>query len=91
MEIMSTDRKNDTYTDKPDSKSAVSSVMKLGLVSAASAIVGGLAAAWWYRKTISKLQNPILSEDQYGTVDRMTGEKTAGSGEEDELPHLVND
>jgi hypothetical protein len=27
----------------------------VGVVAAASALVGGLAAAWWYRKTLSKL------------------------------------
>jgi len=88
---MATDRKGEAYTEDPNAKSPASSAMKLGLVSAASAIVGGLAAAWWYRKTLSKLQNPISSEDQYGTAGRMSGEKISGSGEEDELPHLVND
>jgi hypothetical protein len=27
----------------------------VGVVAAASVLVGGLAAAWWYRKTLSKL------------------------------------
>jgi hypothetical protein len=30
-------------------------LLKLGAVAAASALVGGIAAAWWYRKTILKL------------------------------------
>lgn len=30
--------------------------LKLGVVAAASALAGGLAAAWWYRKTLSKLR-----------------------------------
>jgi hypothetical protein len=29
--------------------------IKVGAVAAASALVGGLAAAWWYRKTLAKL------------------------------------
>ena len=29
---------------------------KLGVIAAASAAVGGLAAAWWYRKTLAKLR-----------------------------------
>ena len=29
---------------------------KLGVIAAASAALGGLAAAWWYRKTLAKLQ-----------------------------------
>ena len=30
--------------------------LKLGVVAAASALAGGLAAAWWYRKTLKKLR-----------------------------------
>jgi hypothetical protein len=30
--------------------------LKLGIVAAASALAGGLAAAWWYRKTLTKLR-----------------------------------
>ena len=39
------------------------SALKFGLVALSSAIAGGLAAAWWHRRTITKLQNPILSMD----------------------------
>ena len=30
--------------------------LKLGAIAAASALVGGLAAAWWYRNTLTKLR-----------------------------------
>ena len=30
--------------------------LNLAFVAAASALAGGLAAAWWYRKTITKLR-----------------------------------
>jgi hypothetical protein len=30
--------------------------LKLGAVAAASALAGGIAAAWWYRKTLTKLR-----------------------------------
>jgi hypothetical protein len=30
--------------------------VKLGVVAAASALAGGLAAAWWYRKTLHRLR-----------------------------------
>jgi hypothetical protein len=30
--------------------------LKLGLVAAASVLAGGVAAAWWYRKTLTKLR-----------------------------------
>jgi hypothetical protein len=29
--------------------------IKVGVIAAASALVGGLAAAWWYRKTLKTL------------------------------------
>lgn len=38
----------------PDSQS--SGWLKVGVVAAAYALVGGLAAAWWYRKTLKKLR-----------------------------------
>jgi hypothetical protein len=30
-------------------------MLKLGVVAVASALLGGVAAAWWYRKTLHKL------------------------------------
>jgi hypothetical protein len=30
--------------------------LKVGAVAAASAVAGGLLAAWWYRKTLQKLR-----------------------------------
>ena len=30
--------------------------VRVGIVAAASALAGGLAAAWWYRKTIQTLR-----------------------------------
>jgi hypothetical protein len=57
-------------TDKPapvtDAESGVSARtagkerpagwLKVGAVAAASALVGGLAAAWYYRKTLARMQ-----------------------------------
>lgn len=31
--------------------------VRVGAVAALSAIAGGLAAAWWYRRTLTKLQD----------------------------------
>jgi hypothetical protein len=31
--------------------------VKVGAVAALSAIAGGLAAAWWYRRTLTKLRD----------------------------------
>ena len=60
---MSNDSEKVTYLRVKDQKSGASRVLGLGLVSAASAIAGGLAVAWWYRKTLTKLQNPISQEN----------------------------
>jgi hypothetical protein len=30
-------------------------LLKLGAIAVASALLGGVAAAWWYRKTLRKL------------------------------------
>lgn len=37
-------------------ETAPSGWVKFGVVAAASALAGGLAAAWWYRKTLARLQ-----------------------------------
>ena len=49
--------KSSTSDTSPRSKTPSSGWLKLGVVAAAPALAGGLAAAWWYRKTLSKLQN----------------------------------
>jgi hypothetical protein len=41
--------------------------LKVGLIAAASAMVGGVAAAWWYRTTLKKLHQAeeISIDPQY--------------------------
>jgi hypothetical protein len=58
---VSSETKKETYGKGNNQKPEVSRVLKVGLISAASALAGGLAAAWWYRKTLNKLQNPIAA------------------------------
>jgi hypothetical protein len=36
---------------------------KAGLLSMTSALLGGLAVAWWHRKKLARLQNPIFQDD----------------------------
>jgi len=50
--------------------------IRIGLVAGASAVLGGMAAAWWYRKTLIRLrqaeetgQNP-----QFGITDEDSAE-----------------
>jgi len=56
-------RNKKAYLEGMDSEAHSSSIWKVGLVAISSAIVGGFAAAWWHRKTLAKLQNPILLAD----------------------------
>jgi len=42
-------------------------VLGLGIVAAASALVGGMTVAWWHRKTLEKLQNPIPPGETRGS------------------------
>jgi homoserine kinase len=60
---MANDSKHEVYAQAARSGKQVPRALGLGLVSAASAIAGGMAVAWWYRKTLTKLQNPIVSEE----------------------------
>ncbi len=41
---------------------------QIALISTVSAVIGGLAVSWWHRKTLSKLQNSVNSEDIQKTV-----------------------
>jgi hypothetical protein len=40
---------------KPEGGQPRSGWFRLGVVAVASALAGGVAAAWWYRKTLNKL------------------------------------
>jgi len=54
----------DLMTSEESSKagSSLRSWVKVGAIAAASALAGGLAAAWFYRKTLNTLQNAELEE-----------------------------
>ena len=51
----STPKASDTARQEPE-KAQPPGWLKVGAVAAASALAGGLAAAWFYRKTLTKLQ-----------------------------------
>jgi hypothetical protein len=61
-EVMSSDLESSGSKNSPassDSDGVVAvpkSWLKVGAIAAASAVVGGLAAAWFYRKTLSQLR-----------------------------------
>ncbi|WP_263353119.1 hypothetical protein [Acidicapsa acidisoli] len=76
---MANDSNDEIYRQDISSARKVSKVLGLGFVSAASAIAGGLAVAWWYRKTLTKLQNPIVSvnhpQPEFEKSDRESAER----------------
>jgi|HubBroStandDraft_5_1064220.scaffolds.fasta_scaffold2242312_1 hypothetical protein len=64
------------YREVAGAVSRVSSAAQLGLIAATSAVLGGLAVAWWHRKTLSQLQNPI-------NTDNLLNPEFSGMEEED--------
>ena len=44
------------YSSRVTSDDRAPGWLKVGIVAAASALAGGLAAAWWYRKTLKTLR-----------------------------------
>ena len=50
--------------------------LKVGAVAAASAVLGGLAAAWFYRKTLSQLREAEdkIANSESGITEDESGE-----------------
>jgi hypothetical protein len=50
--------------------SARNTWIKVGAIAATSAVLGGLAAAWFYRKTLARLQDAQheLSHSEFSTI-----------------------
>jgi hypothetical protein len=42
-------------TPEHESREGASRWMKVGVAAVATAVAGGLAIAWWYRKTLARL------------------------------------
>jgi hypothetical protein len=49
---MTSSSESDTSSSQQSSDTQPSGWIKVGVIAAASALAGGLAAAWWYRKTL---------------------------------------
>jgi hypothetical protein len=60
---LANESKNGGYAENTGSGGTLLRVVGLGLLTAASALAGGITVAWWYRKTLTKLQNPINAPD----------------------------
>jgi hypothetical protein len=57
-------------------------LLKLGAVAVASALLGGIAAAWWYRKTVQKLhETGENSNNPHFGID--SGHSVEGTSEDD--------
>jgi len=52
---VSTNRSDSSTSPDTQPSAQPSGWFLMGAVAAASVLAGGLAAAWWYRKTLSKL------------------------------------
>ena len=76
---LANDDKIETYEEKDDLKNHLPKLIGLGAVSVASAVAGGLAVAWWYRKTLTKLQNPIAPVD----IQKTESDGSEGNSPED--------
>lgn len=63
-----------TAAGTPVPASAPQGWMKVGAIAAASAVVGGLAAAWFYRKTLSRLRE--ASDDFPDSLPNLTENET---------------
>jgi hypothetical protein len=53
---MPNDVESSTYMKARSEETPPVGWLKLGVIAAASALAGGLAAAWWYRKTLTRLR-----------------------------------
>ncbi len=65
---MSTSLDSSTSATTEPEKQGLSGWLKLGIVAGASALAGGVAAAWWYRKTLNKLRQAenLASDADFG-------------------------
>ncbi len=52
---MTNDMESEGSQSQPGASESRPGWLRIGLVAAASALAGGVAAAWWYRKTLNKL------------------------------------
>jgi hypothetical protein len=74
---MENDLESDTYKGNETTVPSPSGWWKVAFLTAGSALAGGIAVAWWYRKTLTKLRetgenppNPHFGIDGNTTSDR---------------------
>jgi len=71
IEIMKNEIESETYSHTEILGPGSSNWVKVGVVAAASALIGGMAAAWWYRKTLKTLRQTeeVESNPDFGMSD----------------------
>lgn len=79
---MTNDSKSDISENDTRSGKTWGRFLKVGAVAAASAILGGVAAAWWYRKTITTLHE---TGENGNNPHFGIGSQAAQEGAEDEI------
>lgn len=69
----------DSYTSvvAEGARPATPTWLKLGAVAFVSAIAGGVAAAWWYRKTLSRLHQAAEETENpdFGMANQKPGDE----------------
>jgi hypothetical protein len=81
LKTVANDPESDTSPEAESSGKETSGWLKFALLTAASAVAGGLATAWFYRKTLTKLretgenpQNTHFGRSDEGKTDDPTEE-----------------
>jgi hypothetical protein len=74
---MANSLKSSTSSPSQTAASAPAGWLKLGVVAAASVLAGGLAAAWWYRKTLTQLRQTEerIDNSHFGISDDDSGDE----------------
>jgi hypothetical protein len=91
--------KGESYPGQPNPALGSSRIVKLGLITVASAFVGGLAFAWWHRDTLRQFRNPIDSRnlpktgsfEEFPDADSDAYPDQFDTSEPGVLPHLLQD
>ena len=74
---MSTSAESDTSSNSKAEQAAPAGWAKLGLIAVASVVLGGMATAWWYRKTLIRLRQAeeFPANPQFGMADGNPGDE----------------
>jgi len=73
---MTNEIESDGSQTKPEGGQPRSGWFRLGVIAVASALAGGVAAAWWYRKTLNKLHESGENREnpQFGIFEESAAE-----------------